>query len=361
MARRSASAARRSSEVRVAPLTRWSNAADGVERPPLANAGSVPVQTFSAFLDLPEFNGAAYEDATTTYLRGKYAARPPQAIVAVSDEALDFLVRHRAELFPGVPVVFTDVFIEMLRSIPSLPNDVVGVPVQYDYSGTIVPALLWQPAARKLVVITGASARDKAAEARLHREIPRTAGPTISVEYWSGLPTASLQQRLGKLAGDTIVFTPGYFQDGDGTWFSPRDAAALIAAASTAPVYGPLETFIGLGVVGGRMPSFEDMGMQAGRIVNELLAGIAPTALKLSTFTPIELHVDWRQIRRWGIDESLIPEKTVKHFKPPTWWEAYRTEALIALSIIVLQALLIAALFIDRRQRRAAAGAAVKT
>ena len=60
-----------------------------------------PVQIFSEFLDQPEFGGEAYERTMTTYLREKYAARPPSAIVAVSDNALDFLLRNRAQLFPA--------------------------------------------------------------------------------------------------------------------------------------------------------------------------------------------------------------------------------------------------------------------
>src|SRR6185436_15363364 len=54
-----------------------------------------PVQLFSEFLYRPEFSGPAYEATITTYLREKYATRPPDAIVSVSDEALDFLLRHR--------------------------------------------------------------------------------------------------------------------------------------------------------------------------------------------------------------------------------------------------------------------------
>ena len=135
-----------------------------------------PVQLFSEFLDRPEFSGPAYEATITTYLREKYASRPPDAIVAVSEEALDFLARNRLELFPGVPLVHAVVSKALLRSYPALGADVVGVPLEYDFSGTIVQALRWHPAAHRLVVVTGASDRDREREARLRREIPPIAG-----------------------------------------------------------------------------------------------------------------------------------------------------------------------------------------
>ena len=50
------------------------------------------------------------------------------------------------------------------------------------------------------------------------------------------------------------------------------------------------------------MLSFEIMGRQAGQIVNALLDGAAPASLHIPEIKPTTLNVDWRQIRRWGID-----------------------------------------------------------
>ena len=103
-----------------------------------------------------------------------------------------------------------------------------------------------------------------------------------------------------------MVFTPGYFEDGAGHQFVPREVARLMAAAAAAPVYGPFDTFIGTGIVGGSMPSFAAMGRQAGEIANALLDGVAPAALRLPAIMSPTVNVDWRQVRRWGIDENAI-------------------------------------------------------
>src|SRR5205814_6261037 len=126
------------------------------------------------------------------------APRPPDVIIAVSDNALDFLLRNRTRLFEAVPLVHIAVAKSHLQSIPNLPADVVGVPLEYDFSGTIEQALRWHPAARRLVIVTGASQRDRGWEARLRREVPSVAGG-VTVEYLSGLTTASVQQRLSQL------------------------------------------------------------------------------------------------------------------------------------------------------------------
>jgi signal transduction histidine kinase len=322
-------------------------------RATLANPQDRPVQMFSEFLDQPEFSGSAYEETMTAYLHDKYGARPPHAIVVVNESALDFVMRRRAALFPGVPVIHVNVGRSFLQAMPPLPADVAGVPMEYDFAGTVAQALRWHPGARSLVVVTGASARDREWEARLRRELPPIAG-NVPIEFLAGLPTSAVLQRLGRLDADSVVFTPGYFQDGESRLLNPRDAAARMAAASSAPVYGPFDTFIGTGVVGGRMPSFEDMGRQAGTIVSQLLAGAAPASLRLPEFAPASLRVDWRQVRRWGIDEGAVPADAVVQFREPTFWEAYRNVAIAVTAVILLQAALIATLLFERRRRRLA-------
>ena len=309
-----------------------------------------PLALFSEFLDAPRFGGEAYDVFFAAYLRGKYASRPPRVIVAVREEALGFLLRHRAELFPGVPVVHAGVDTRALVSM-SLPADVVGVPREHDFAPTIDLALRWHPRARRLVVVTGASEPDRAFEAWVRSEVRPFEG-RATVEFLSGLPMAELLRRLGELGDDAVVFTPGVFQDAEGRDLTVYEAIQAMAAASRAPVYGPSPTFIGSGFVGGYSASFEEMGRGTGRAVNELLAGTPPGSLRPPERVPQRLNVDWRQVRRWGIDERAIPRDAIVHFRPPPLLEAYRDEVVVAVAALVLQAGLIVWLFAERRRRR---------
>jgi C4-dicarboxylate-specific signal transduction histidine kinase len=96
------------------------------------------------------------------------------------------------------------------------------------------------------------------------------------------------------------------------------------------------------------------MGREAAQIVNALLDGTSPVALRLPEATLTALHVDWRQVERWGIDEKQIPRETIISFREPTFWEEYRHVALVASALILLQAALITTLLVERRRRRKA-------
>ena len=319
-------------------------------RPDLAVVAS------AEFLDNPRFTGEAYESAFVNYLREKYAAHPPEVIIAGADEALDFMLRHRAALFAQVPIVHLAVSSTTLQSLSPLPPDVVGTPLVFDVVSTVEQALRWHPAADRLVIVTGAGPWDRVWEARL-RDQSAGLPQGLAIDFLTGLPIAGLQQRLRDLPADSIVFTPGFFLDGDGREFVPRDATQLIAAASSAPVYGPFSTAIGTGVVGGRMASYEAMGRLGAQTAITLLDGASPGSLDLPATTHAPLHVDWRQLQRWGISPRTVPPDAIVHFKERTLWEGYRREVLSAITVMLLQAGLIVALFIERRRRRRTAAA----
>jgi C4-dicarboxylate-specific signal transduction histidine kinase len=278
--------------------------------------------------------------------------------VAGGNDALDFVLRNRTRLFPRAPVVHMGVDAFFLQSLLNPPADLIGVPVAQDASGTIDQALGWHPRARRLVIVTGSARSDRDWEMLLRRETARLGG-RVTVEFLAGLPTTTLLGRLAALGPDAVVFTPGYYEDGTGRVFIPRESAELMAAASTAPIYSPFNTFVGTGIVGGRMPTYESMGRQAGAIVNALIAGSAPTTLDVPKITPTDLHVDWRQVQRWGIDETQVPKETIVHFRKASIWEAYRKETIAAATALLLLTGLSVRLIIERRSLRRT-GAALK-
>jgi C4-dicarboxylate-specific signal transduction histidine kinase/ABC-type uncharacterized transport system substrate-binding protein len=330
--------------------------ADRGLRETLANSPDRNVELFSEFLDQPAFSGPAYEETVATYLREKYATRTPEVVVVVGAFALEFLLRHRARLFRDVPAVHMGVDEPFVQSIQPLPADVVGVAVAYDFPGTIQQALRWHPNAKRLIVVTGVSVLDRRWETQVHADL---AGLEVrpAVEFLAGMSTDAVVKRLRELGDGDVVFTPGYFRDGAGRAFAPRESAGLMAAASGAPVYGPFSTFIGTGVVGGRMPTYVDMGRQAATAVNAVLGGASPATLRMPANIPAVVQIDWRQAQKWNIAADDVPVDAIVHFREPTFWEAHRNEAIIVAAVILLQAGLIAALLFERSLRRRTAAA----
>jgi signal transduction histidine kinase/ABC-type uncharacterized transport system substrate-binding protein len=322
-----------------------------------ASAGGATrdVRVFTEFLGSPEFGGEVYEARTAAYLKEKYAGRPPQVIVGGGGAALAFLLRHRAAMFPGVPIVYGGVDRRLAKAL-ALPADVIGVPVDYDVRGTLELAQRLQPNARRLVVVTGASRWDHDRQTDI-RAVLEDLHQGLPVEYLAGLPQPDIAGRLATLTRDAIVFTPGYFVDNAGRVTTPRESVTMMAGAAGAPIYVLYATEIGTGAVGGRMATFAEMGRETRIIIDRLLDGVPVASIAVSSAIPSRIHIDWRQVRKWDIPADLIPPDAVIHFREPTFWELYRTRAILAGMVILLQAGLIIGLLVERGRRRRTAAA----
>ena len=279
-----------------------------------------PVDLFSEYLDIEWTSTDAYATAQVEFLRQKYSARNIRVIVASAPPALQFTLKFRDRMLPGVQVVHVAIPVDQLDGV-SLPADVVGKSIDLDPTETLRLALHLQPGAERIVIVLGAAPRDRIWERRMRKAVAQLEKHP-EVEYLIGLPTAAVLQRLGALARDTIVYTPGYFLDGAGHVGTPRQSVELIGSASAAPVYGPLDTFIGTGIVGGYMAPYDDQATQAGALVVRLLDGTPPSAIAQSSFVNVPV-VDWRALRRWGIDERLLPANADVRFREPTAWDRY--------------------------------------
>ncbi len=327
--------------------------ADRGLRVSIGSTGSRRVELFDEYLDEPRFGGPDYRKTFEAYLAGKYASRRPDVIVAAGATALEFLLDHRTTLFPQVPIVHLFVFRSELAAHDPLPPDVVGVPFEPAFALTIEQALRWHPRARRLIIVIGVSEQDREWEPLL-RIAAAGFQARVAAEFLIGLPFDALLKRLAELPADAVVVTAGYFGDLDGRAFIPRDSVEAMARRATVPIYTPIAPLMGSGTVGGYMAPVEAIARQAGTTVNRLLDGAAPTGFTLPDTIPSALHVDWRQIQRWGIDPASIPRDAVVHFRSPTFLEEHRNETVAAALAFLAQSGLIAILLVERRRRRRA-------
>ena len=98
--------------------------------------------------------------------------------------------------------------------------------------------------------------------------------------------------------------------------------------------------------------SLDSHGAEAARLALRILGGTPASAIP-----PIEPSAsmdmfDWRQLRRWGVDEGRLPAGAIVRYRVASSWERYRTTILITLGVLLLQSALILWLLVERRGRR---------
>ena len=318
----------------------------------LVERSSTKVEIDADFLDLARVSDPGHAARMASFLRDKYAASPPQVVMTLGSAALPFIIEHREAFAPKVPVVFTSVSPQSYTALRP-PPDVTGVVTEFDLDKTLALAERLQPDARQLYVIAGSGATDRRWHA-VARNVVENRKRKFEATYLFELPYEEIVARLKQLPRDSIVIVLTVFADGTGKTFVPAEVAAALAPLSPAPVYAPYDTYLGGGIVGGFMETFESVGVAAADLVLEILSGKDPATLPPRTNPGQAYRVDYRAMQRWGLDESRLPAGTLVLHKPVSLWDEHRDLILAALFIFAVQTAFLVALVVQRRQRRVA-------
>jgi signal transduction histidine kinase len=318
----------------------------------LAAGPPTGIEYFGEFFHAGRFPMAGHGEVMHAYLLAKYRESPPDVLVAGGRAALLFLLDHRQTLFPGTPIVFMGLSGDEVPA-DRLDANVTGLPGSWELLPALELALRLQPDTTRMVVISGASSRDQELLAPLREAATRAAG-RVSFTWLTDRTLAQLKTEVAALPRGTVALFVSHFQDAAGQFYQPREVLEILAPLTSVPIYGLFESQVGYGLVGGTMQTWTAVGQAAATLVKRTLAGAAPQAAAQGLAMPVSTIVDWRQVQRWGIDESRLPPGTDIRFRQPTLWEAYRTQAVILTAVGVAQLMLIAALAVALQRRRAA-------
>jgi hypothetical protein len=132
------------------------------------------------------------------------------------------------------------------------------------------------------------------------------------------------------LPDNSIAYYLNVDRDGADQAFRPLDYLDRIAAVSNAPVYSWVDSTLGHGVVGGSLKIQEVQMRATGAIALRVLRGEPAGSIPVSSPDLNVKQVDWRQLRRWGISEALLPSGTIVKFRELSAWSRYQLYILVA-------------------------------
>ena len=329
-------------------LTPAIEAVDTAIRSTIESRSPVPVTFYTEYLDFTLFGGDEPQPELRALLRRKYATRPIDLIVAAASRPLRVALRNRKDLFSNAPVVFVSVDPKAAADL-RLDADVTGTWLHIGWTETLDLARRLQPDIRRAVVIGGVTPADRVWLDQARQQLAMRSG-SVEVEYLAGLGLEDVLKAVAALPTRTVVLVGPFLRDVTGRDFVMPEAIGRIAASSSVPTYGVMDSAVGAGAVGGHVVSFEAHGRAAADLALRVLAGERPPATEPGT-VPI---VDARQLARWHLDARRLPAGTVVRFREPSLWEQYRWYVVAAVSALLVQSGLIGGLLVERAQRRRA-------
>jgi signal transduction histidine kinase len=140
--------------------------------------------------------------------------------------------------------------------------------------------------------------------------------------------------------------------DAAGTVHTSDGALSELHAIANAPIFGTQSSQLGKGIVGGPLLAVEALSRKTAAVAVRLLNNEAPENIKVPPQRPGPAAFDWRELRRWNIDEDRLPSGSIIRFRSPTVWEAYKWHVIVGVSLSVFGTILVFGLLINLVKRK---------
>jgi PAS domain S-box-containing protein len=308
-----------------------------------------PVNFQVEYLESQRFEDPDYEQSLSDALGHVYAGKHLDAVVAVSYPALEFALTHRKEIFPGIPIVFSDVYPGRLQDL-KLPPDVTGVTEIVDVRGSLELAFRLNPDTRNVALVAGTTEFERYWLRAFHKEFAPFRDKADIIDL-VGLPSEQLITQVSKLPPHTVVFFQVSQQFSEQPVIDVFDAMTLIS--QRVPTYCIFSGYcVDHGGIGGSYSDSTVVSADTANLVARILSGEKAGNIPVVHDSGSHVEVDWRELRRWNIPESALPTGSIVLYREPSPWERYRKFFLGGIALLVVEALLIIGLLKQRVNRR---------
>ncbi len=310
-----------------------------------------PVDFYEQHLASARYAGGMSEGPFTEYLQALFDGHPLDLIVAFGPPAALFLERNRPKLFPSAPMLITG--IEQRRVDPAglADNDsivayAVDVPALFD---NIIRVL---PETKQVAIVLGDSPNERFWVEEVRRSLPQFTD-RLQFIWLNTLPFSEILQRVAALPENSAILFGLMSVDASGLAYDEGNALRKIRTVANAPIFTYVDSYFGLGAVGGPLVSVSGVSREAADVATRILRGekMADVRKVIGFSAP---RYDARELQRWKISETALPPGSTIEFRVPTVWQQYRWQLIAIISVMLFAAILIAGLLAENYRRRQA-------
>jgi hypothetical protein len=247
------------------------------------------------------------------YLRSLFVKRQLDLVAAIGAPAVNFVQRHRQQLFPSIPAVYLGLEQRRVSYATLTPNDSV-IAIANDYSAVVENILQVLPETADVVIVIGNSPIEKYWAGQL-RIAFRALESRVKFTWFSELSFEEMLKRAAALPPRTAIFFALLSVDAAGVPHEEGKALLRLRAAANAPIFS--DVFFGRGIVGGPLNSVSSLTGQAANVAVRIMGGEEPNRIKTPAIGFSTPKYDWRELQRWNISESRLPAGSEVYFRIP--------------------------------------------
>ena len=310
------------------------------------------VELIIEYLDTKRHFEKSFFHQMKELFRRKYKSADIDLVITSDDNALDFILSIRKELFPDVPLIFCGIdHIEPGRIANQEP--VYGIEEADSTSSTIDLILSIHPDIESITFIADETSTGKLMVNKT-KQIESTYQNKIRFKYIIGMPAEELQSTLKNIPANTVIFYLSFIRDKNGKVFSIKDSMQLIANSANVPVYCSWGFQPETGVLGGNILSGYKQGEISAEVAGKLLEGNSVERIPVKQQAPLVYKFDYHAMNRFNIDEGKLPQNSVIYNRPSSLYTKHKKLIWSTLFVILCLLAFIILLFLNIARRKKA-------
>ena len=190
------------------------------------------INFYNASVENPRFDEEEYRESLAETISRGYSGVKLVLVVAATYPVLQFAMQYRDQMFPGVPIVFTDV---SHQEAQKMWPDVTGVISPVGIRETIDLALDLHPDTRSVAIVTGVTEWDKYWLAVAHSELLRHQDRVREIDI-IGPAGSQILEKVAELPAHTVALFQLRPDDFTQPAVDPIDVLAALAQRVQRPL-----------------------------------------------------------------------------------------------------------------------------
>ena len=282
----------------------------------------------------------------------KYSHVKFDAVITSDDNAVNFALKYRDDLFKGAPIIFCGVNNHNLPANSNFTN-MAGIFEAPDIAGSFNAALRLDPNLKTIYIVTDETTTGKSVRADAERIIIQFKD-RVRLVWLQGLSMEELQDKLASLPKQSAVMLMTFTRDRLGQAFSYNEALGHICTACTRPVYGLFDFYLGNGIVGGMLISGKYQGIMAAELAIRVMDGYNPDTIPVILQKSNRYMFDFTEMDRFGYALNKLPPESIVINIPESVYIRYKFEIAGVIGLILFLSIIIITLITNNRARRRA-------
>ena len=298
------------------------------------------------YMDAKRIENDSYYDKLYELYKEEFKYTTFDVIIAVDNNALEFLTKYRDKIFQNSDIVFCGInnFSQKMINFPNFRYRVTGVVENVDIKKNIELITKMIPYLNKILIISDESKSGLSIKKDIFKIMKNYF--YLNYEYLDMFDLQGIKKIVKSLKKHDAILYVFHQRDKSGKYFTYKDSLKEVSSVSKVPIFGLWDFDMGYGIVGGALLNGYSQGQEAAKMVKRILNGVEPKNIPILTKSTSKYIFDYNLLKKYQLKipkeiegEALIlnqPKSIYEEHKNIIWIFSLVLLFLMLVSIILL-------------------------